>query len=231
VAALTVVFALVAPVAGAQEDTDAAEAKKHYTRGMAHYNLDEFDRAVEEFQAGYRLKPDPVFLYNVAQSYRRAKKPEQALTFYEKYLHATDGNPPNRAEVEQRIKDLRKLIKDAGKIESTQPSSPLPPAGVKPDEPPKPVKKPEPEPQGIEPVMGTGVEKVPLLPKGDVPSEAVGTTITKGPLVVEKPVYQRWWFWTAAAAVVVVAAVVTIAVLVGGASSSNERGLPDLMAQ
>lgn len=90
-------------------DPQTVEARRLYQEGMAHFNLREYKQAVEQFQAAYRLRPDPVFLYNVAQSYRLAQDSDQALYFYQAYLR-TSENPPNRAEVQERIAVLEKEI-------------------------------------------------------------------------------------------------------------------------
>src|SRR5260370_3860665 len=76
--------ALAKPPAGAaaHDDPDVAAAKKHFQRGVAHYNLTEYREAISEFQDAYRLHPDPVFLYNLGQSYRLSDQPELALQFY-----------------------------------------------------------------------------------------------------------------------------------------------------
>src|SRR5690242_15095704 len=89
-------------LAKAPEDPKIAEAKQHFESGMAHFNLQEYKAAVDEFEAAYRLRPDPVFLYNIAQAYRLDDHAEQALHFYKAYLRSAP-DARNRAEVEQRI--------------------------------------------------------------------------------------------------------------------------------
>jgi hypothetical protein len=93
------------------DDARTVGAKEHYERGVAHFNLQEYPAAIEEFEAGYRLRPDPVFLYNLGQANRLSDRPERALYFYRAYLR-TSEDPPNRKEVEGRIADLEKLIAD-----------------------------------------------------------------------------------------------------------------------
>jgi tetratricopeptide (TPR) repeat protein len=90
-------------------DLQTVEARRLFQEGMAHFNLREYKQAVEQFQAAYRLRPDPVFLFNVAQAYRLAQDPDQALYFYQAYLR-TSENPPNRGEVQERIAALEKEI-------------------------------------------------------------------------------------------------------------------------
>lgn len=131
------VLLITAGVAAARpgEDAKTAEARAHFESGLARYNLKEYKAAIEEFEAAYRLKPDPVFLYNLGQSYRFADDPEQALHFYRAYLRERP-NAPNRSEVEERITQLEAVIA-AKKSAATPPDQTLPPEGT--TTPPPPV--------------------------------------------------------------------------------------------
>ena len=100
------------------EDPKVAEARQHYESGLARYNLKEYKAAIEEFEAAYRLKPDPVFLYNLGQAYRLADDPEQALHFYRAYLRERPG-ASNRKDVEERVGQLEEVI--AAKKTAAQP--------------------------------------------------------------------------------------------------------------
>jgi tetratricopeptide (TPR) repeat protein len=159
------------------EDADKAEARKHFQRGMARYNLTEYREAAIEFQAAYRLHPDPVFLYNLAQSYRLSSQPEEALRFYKTYLRA-DPKASNRREVESRIQELERQIATA------------PPPKMEPVPPPKAGPPPNltPPPATAEPAPGAGVA-------------------TSKPAPARPPAYQRWWLWTVVGVVVAGAAV------------------------
>ena len=91
------------------EDPKIAEARLHYESGLARFNLKEYKPAIEEFEAAYRLKPDPVFLYNLGQAYRLADDPEQALHFYRAYLRERPA-AANRHDVEERVTQLEGVI-------------------------------------------------------------------------------------------------------------------------
>jgi tetratricopeptide (TPR) repeat protein len=110
------------------EDERVAAAKRHFEAGMASFHLEEYDKAIEEWEAGYRVKPAPQFLYNLAQAYRLSKRPEKALAFYQKYL-ALDPDATNRAEVERHIAALTALIqsqKQAAQRPATTPTAAVP---------------------------------------------------------------------------------------------------------
>ena len=60
---------------------EKAEAKLHYDQGTVHFNLDEWPQAIEEFKAAYRLYPDAIFLYNIAQCHRKlAMQPRRSAS-------------------------------------------------------------------------------------------------------------------------------------------------------
>jgi len=122
----SIVVLLVCVGLGSQAAADQAseEARHHFQAGTAAFNLGEFKAAADEYKAAYKLRPDPVFLYNIGQAYRMANDYDQALFFYRSYLHNTP-NAPNRVEVEERIRVLEEQRK---KIDQP-PNSPQPPSG------------------------------------------------------------------------------------------------------
>src|SRR3954471_8838053 len=102
---------LFAPVARAQQPVDerASLAQRHYENGMGHFQLEEWDKAIDEWKEGFRIKPVSQFLYNIAQAYRLSKRPEPALSFYQKYLRM-DPKAANKAEVDRHVASLTRLI-------------------------------------------------------------------------------------------------------------------------
>ena len=79
------------------DDPAVQEIKRHYDSGLAHFNLQEYPQAIEEFEAASRLPPDPVFLYNLAQAHRLAEHHERALYFYRTFLRSS-ADPRNRRD-------------------------------------------------------------------------------------------------------------------------------------
>src|SRR5438876_481729 len=90
---------LLARPSGAEKPSEAA--RKSYEEATKAYDLGDFKRAVEGYKAAYEAKPDPVLLYNIAQSYRLAKDFEQAIFFYRSFLRRMP-DAPNRDDVEAR---------------------------------------------------------------------------------------------------------------------------------
>ena len=96
-----------------QESAPASDAKaialKAFQRGTAHYQQQEYDKAIEQFESGYEAVPQAVFLYNIAQSHRLAGRADRALSYYRQYLQLSP-EAKNRPEIEERIAALEKQI-------------------------------------------------------------------------------------------------------------------------
>ena len=127
--AVVVVLALVAcaPGARAADDGDTLqEAKDHYDRGMAHYELGEFAAAVDQFKAAYALSQAPGLLFNLAQASRLNKDYEQALHFYRSYLRVRP-DAANRDDVDKRIAELEPIVQMRRRAEMERLAAPPPP--------------------------------------------------------------------------------------------------------
>jgi hypothetical protein len=112
-------------MAHAEELSDGQRAQQLFHKGMTHFNLDEYEDAVRAWEAGYRIKAAPEFIFNIAQAYRKSNWPERALTFYQRYL-SLDPGTRNRADVERHIVALEKLIEDQRRSAQASPDQPLP---------------------------------------------------------------------------------------------------------
>jgi tetratricopeptide (TPR) repeat protein len=112
--------------AAAREQTahPSPEARLHYERGIAHYNLGEFPAAIDELKQAYALSNAPGLLFNLAQAERLAGQPDQALYFYRTYLRL-EPDAPNRADVEHRIDEMEKAV--AARAEAPPAKAPAPP--------------------------------------------------------------------------------------------------------
>jgi iron complex outermembrane receptor protein len=207
---------LMAPLARAQTDDRAAQAKQHYEAGMARFQLEEWDAAIEEWQAGFRIKPVPQFLYNIAQAYRLSKRWEKSLSFYQKYLRM-DPKAPNKAEVERHIAQLNKAIAEQGKAASAPPTEAAPPPKPVAEAPsvPAPAVAPKPTPPPT-PAPAPTAAPAPAATHADLTAHAPEKT----------PITRKGWFWgvIGGVAVVVVAGVVVGVVL--GTSSDSPKNLP-----
>jgi tetratricopeptide (TPR) repeat protein len=98
------------------------EAKKHFEEGQKHFAFGEFDQAADEYELAYKAKPDPALLYDAAQSFRLANRPERALMLYRSYVQLYPG-AQNLAEVKAQILKLKEAIAAADKAKNAPPPS------------------------------------------------------------------------------------------------------------
>jgi tetratricopeptide (TPR) repeat protein len=105
---LVVACGLFGPVRlGHTQTGDEAEARRLYQEGRRHYNIGEYERAIERFKAAYLISQAPLLLYNIAQAYRLegSERCGEAVQFYQRYLTAVPEAPERRA-VERRLVEL-----------------------------------------------------------------------------------------------------------------------------
>jgi hypothetical protein len=201
------------------------EAKARFMSGQSHYNLNELPEALADFKDGYRLFPDPVFLFNLGQCERQLGHFDEAIRFYRNFLRE-QPKAANRQEVLHKIEEMEAASKSR-------------PAEA--DKPAPPLVAPAPEPAKIEPPVQGPAEPAPtpaVAPQPEVqpaqaiiakPSEtATNSVSTPAAFPTPAPVasdhgpdaridltspapepapapafYRRWWFWTAAGVVAV----------------------------
>jgi tetratricopeptide (TPR) repeat protein len=124
-AALLVGLAAAPAGAASAEAVAKAKAKELYKAGEKYYLLAEYDKAAEMYRAGYEVLPDPVFLFNIAQSYRLGGKADLALRFYKNYLLAAP-KAANVAEVQRLIDELEGVVAASSKAVSAPPRATIP---------------------------------------------------------------------------------------------------------
>lgn len=149
---------------------DDQRAKRLFEDGTRAFNLGEFPAAVDLYRQAYKIKPEPGLLYNIAQSYRLANDPGNAVFFYRSFLRAAPTTP-NRKEIEVRIKKLEAQIAE----QKAPPNSPVGLGAL---------------PTGEEPAP-TPAEK-PVTPATSTSTIAV----TASPSTQPTPLHKKWWLWT-----------------------------------
>jgi hypothetical protein len=158
-----VLIGLAGPLVSSARADNPQHAKELFQQGTTFFDLGQFDKAVESWEAGYKEKPDPVFLYNIAQAYRLSGDGNKAIFFYRGYLRNLP-KAPNRAEVEQKIAAIQQKLAaepdrarppEAPKAEpSSAPPAPAPPPAPPPVVTPPPVYGTEPPPAALPPAAG-----------------------------------------------------------------------------
>lgn len=131
---MVAILSIVMSASGAHAE-DKNAAREHWERGTKFYDIGKYDEAIKEFEAAYQAKSDPAFLYNLAQSHRLAGHPNEALRLYRSYLRYVP-KAPNRADIEERIKELEKTAAERPGTEPTVPLTPPSAGGATPATPP-----------------------------------------------------------------------------------------------
>lgn len=115
-ALLFVVLAFViAPISGARADgvDSATQAKADvlFEKGQAHFQAGEYQAAIQLFQDAYGLVNDPVYLFNIAQSFRKTLDCVAASDYYNRYLaQAASGDPKTAAKVQGWLRELEPCV-------------------------------------------------------------------------------------------------------------------------
>ena len=185
----------------------AQDFKTHYDLALALYQAQKFEESIPEFKAAYTLNPKPALLFNLAQAYRKAGHPREAVEHYDLYLSATpqlDGETRHKvdgylAEARNTLASLelemkRRLAEDKAAREHD----------------PEPMPPPAPPPAVAPPPAAVLVAPSPAPAVKDQP--------------MPTPIYKRWWLWTAVGGAA--AAAVVTGVAIGTQSPSTPVAVP-----
>lgn len=117
------------------DDGTRASADALFEQGKSYYQTNQFRLAIEKFLQAYELVRDPVYLFNIAQSYRNAADCEKAFEFYTRYL-TEDKAAANADSVRgwiaelrpcaERVRQLSERAEAASKPAKPSPSTPAP---------------------------------------------------------------------------------------------------------
>jgi tetratricopeptide (TPR) repeat protein len=153
-------------------ESDKAAARARYETATRLYDIRDYDKALLEFKSAYLIQPDPAFLFNIGQCYRKLGQDQEALNFFQQYLKKAPPDDPNRRLVEARIRDIEaetKLKADTAHA-APRPSSPSP----VPNPPPGPAVAP------TSPPAATAFPTVPASVEQASPVGAVPETSSSG---------------------------------------------------
>lgn len=178
----------------------AADWKTHYDLALALYQAQKFEDSIPEFKAAYEQMPNPGLLFNLAQAYRKAGHPREAIEYYDRYLSAAPQlNEEMRHKVDSYLAETRNTLA-ALELEMKR--------RLAED---KAAREPEPEPTAPP-------------PRSPPPELAVVTAPITAPAAPPPPIYKRWWLWTAVGGVATAAVIAGVAV--GTQSSSTQVAVP-----
>ncbi len=114
-------------------------ASEWFNVGDNHYNLGEFDKAIEAFRKAFEMEKDealkPIYLYNIAQAYRQAGDCDNAVFLYKRFLSlkASDTKKPlsqsTKDDIQKRIAEQEKLCAEKNSNRDKPPEGTMRPEG------------------------------------------------------------------------------------------------------
>ena len=182
---------------------DHARARAAFKRASQHYNLGEFQPALDEFREAYRNYEDPSFLFNIAQCERQLGHKREAVREYHAYLNNAPDEAANRDAIKQIIAQLEKELTDEQNTTRMPPTSVTPPTT---------------------PLMAAPVQ---APPSQSSQPEGVSLTASAPSHAERTPAYKKWWVWTIVGGVVVAGAAAGLAVALtpkGAPSATTSLG-------
>jgi len=241
VAVLAIVVAVPRPALAEKVD-----ARKHYDRATAAFGLGKYAEAATEYEAAFRLRPDPALLYNCAQSYRLAGNRPRAIELYRNYARLY-GDAPNAEDARKHLANLEQEAAaergvPARPVTAPPPiaSTPAPATAPPPARAPAPIAAPVPA-AAPTPAPAPQVATAPVAisppamatPPLDAPPPAapaaeplVGAPLGTPPAADDggRSLLSRPWFWVAVGAVVVAGVVVAVVATSGDKDPSHSLG-------
>lgn len=115
-----VILVTLALTSSAFADKALDRAREHFDNAQSAYAKGDYDKAAAEFELAYNARAFPQFLFNIGAAHEKAKRFQQAIDYYERYLvdlpEATDKD-----EVAKRVEALKKEIKRVEELKATDP--------------------------------------------------------------------------------------------------------------
>lgn len=109
VRALVIFCVLLFSSIASAEQEPSAETAAQVSRARQLFEEQKFGEAAQALQRAYRLTPNPLYLFNAGQSYRKAEDKSHALEMYREFLRSA---PEHKLADEARgyLKDLESAI-------------------------------------------------------------------------------------------------------------------------
>ncbi len=104
-------IALTSSSARADEEK-VVEYRELVAKGAQLFSDGDFDGARDAFRRAYRIHADPVLLFNIASTYRREGRYEQAIRLYERFLEIAEEGDQRIDLAQETIRHLELLIRE-----------------------------------------------------------------------------------------------------------------------
>lgn len=198
------------------EDPATTAAKQHYQQGESAFALGDYNKALEEYTAGYQQKPLPAFLFNIAQCHwnigdaakavsnwdKAIESYDRAMFFYRKYL--------TEAKDDLRKESIEDII---GKLETAKSET-------------EEIKRQALETDRVRKLAlaeeARRKQEEAAAKKAEADALLEQTRLAK--MKEEEPVYKKWWFWTIVGVVVASGSGAAVYFLSRGSEASIPSG-------
>ncbi|MBL9009297.1 MAG: hypothetical protein JNJ46_33865 [Myxococcales bacterium] len=110
------------PAPSASSDAGAprlVNANDEVAKARQLFQARKFAEAAQALQRAYAFEPNPLFLFNAGQAYRKAEQRKEALEMYQRYLEV-DEKGPLAAEARGYVTDLQAILKAQERLQETQ---------------------------------------------------------------------------------------------------------------
>lgn len=102
-----------APVfASPLDNPTGTEALDHLRVGNRHLDLEHYDEAIQEYEAGALIEPVPIFWLNIGLAHRKAGRYADAARAYRTFLSKI-GDGPDAAEIRAQVEAIIRAMEDA----------------------------------------------------------------------------------------------------------------------
>jgi tetratricopeptide (TPR) repeat protein len=118
--AVLVLAVTAAPVLASPLDNPTdAKALDHLRLGNRHLDLEHYDEAIEEYEAGALAEPVPIFWLNIGLAHRKAGRYADAVRAYRTFLSKI-GDEPDAAEIRAQVEEIIRAMEDAASKPPTE---------------------------------------------------------------------------------------------------------------
>lgn len=112
----------VEPGASPENAEATRQAREHFVQGSEHFRAHRYRDAIRSFELAAQLVPSAALSFNIARSYEELSEHEAAIEYYQRYLR-DQVDPPDRAQVEHHIEELRERAEAQRQARRSQPTT------------------------------------------------------------------------------------------------------------
>lgn len=98
------------------------QARRHFLAGVEHFTAHRYRDAIRSFSLAAQLVPSADLWFNIARAHEELSEYDEAIEYYQRYLRDR-VDPPDRADIERHIEDLRARAEREREARRTAPTT------------------------------------------------------------------------------------------------------------